>query len=79
MLVCMNEVGRVCTGRTGSLVPWSLRLLVAQLPALCGKHATGLNRLFKLLSTVRTILENIDKGGPGSLGTVCTGIVYVCR
>jgi hypothetical protein len=59
-----NNVGKVwgALGRRGSLVPWSLRLLVAQLPALCGKHTAGLNRLFKLLASVRTMLDNINKG-----------------
>jgi hypothetical protein len=59
-----NTVGKVSggVGRRGSLVPWSLRLLVAQLPALCGKHTAGLNRLFKLLASVRTMLDNISKG-----------------
>ena len=52
----------VVLGRTGSLVPWSLRLLVAQLPALAGKHTLGINRLFRLLATVRIMLDNINKG-----------------
>jgi hypothetical protein len=44
------------------MAPWSLRLLLAQLPALAGKHIAGINRLFKLLTTVKNILDNIDKG-----------------
>jgi hypothetical protein len=60
----VQQCGKVYCGlgRRGSLVPWSLRLLVAQLPALCGKHTAGLNRLFKLLASVRTMLDNISKG-----------------
>jgi len=49
-------------GRRGSLASWSMRLLLAQIPALCGKHIHSLNRLFGLLFKVRDMLSNLSNG-----------------
>ncbi|KAL0279564.1 UNVERIFIED_CONTAM: hypothetical protein PYX00_001094 [Menopon gallinae] len=49
-------------GRTGSIVPFSLRLLVAQMPAYIDKHQLALTRLHAVLATVRKILANLEKG-----------------
>jgi len=49
-------------GRTGSLAPWRLRLLLAQIPGFCGKSSESVNRLFHLLQCVGTILKNINIG-----------------
>lgn len=49
-------------GRRGSMVPWSLRLLAAQIPGLNGKPIQSFNKLFTLLFSVREILKNLEKG-----------------
>jgi len=49
-------------GRRGSLVPWPLRLLLAELPGHCGRQVEGMNKLFRLLTTVRAILSNLNNG-----------------
>ncbi|KAK6624570.1 hypothetical protein RUM44_011429 [Polyplax serrata] len=56
-------------GRTGSMVPFSLRLLVAQLPAYVEKHQLALTKLYSLLANIRKMLSNLEKelledGGP---------------
>jgi len=48
--------------RKGSLVPWSLRLLIAELPMYNGKQLAAMNKLFSLLRTVRKMIENLEKG-----------------
>jgi len=48
--------------RRGSMVPWSMRLLLAELPQHQGKHMVATNNLFKLLASVRKIVANIDAG-----------------
>lgn len=62
-------------GRGGSMAPWPLRLLLAELPSHCGRQVEGMNRLFRLLSTVRAIIANIQggllpQGGPDLGGLV---------
>jgi len=49
-------------GRRGSLAPWSLRLLLAELPMYNNKQVVTMNRLFKLQRSVRKMLENLEKG-----------------
>ena len=49
-------------GRKGSLVPWPLRLLLAELPGHCGRQVEGMNKLFRILTTVRKILSNLTNG-----------------
>eukprot|EP00088_Acartia_fossae_P047014 TRINITY_DN5091_c2_g1_i3.p1 TRINITY_DN5091_c2_g1~~TRINITY_DN5091_c2_g1_i3.p1 ORF type:complete len:1000 (-),score=250.08 TRINITY_DN5091_c2_g1_i3:148-3147(-) len=56
-------------GRRGSLAPWRLRLLLAQIPGFCGKHTDSVNRLFKLVECVRTMIRNV-KAGLAADGTV---------
>ena len=62
-------------GRKGSLVPWPLRLLLAELPGHCGRQVEGMNRLFRLLTTVRAILSNLTNGllpeGEPDLQVIC--------
>ena len=48
--------------RRGSLVPWPMRLLLAELPGHCGRQVEGMNKLFRLLTTVRTMLSNLTNG-----------------
>jgi hypothetical protein len=42
-------------GRMGSMVPFSFRLLLAELPQYLTKHQEALNRLHTLLATVRKV------------------------
>lgn len=44
--------------RHGSMASFSFRLLIAELPAYCGKAKSALNNLFKLLATIDKIIEN---------------------
>ena len=48
--------------RRGSLVPWSLRLLLAELPHYLGRTSSAVNRLFGLLATIRRMLDNVRSG-----------------
>jgi len=48
--------------RRGSIVPWSLRLLLAELPMYNNKQVPAMNKLFYLLRTVRKMIDNIEKG-----------------
>lgn len=45
--------------RTGSLVPFSLRLLVAELPQHMGKPEDALDRLYVMLDIIQTMLSNL--------------------
>lgn len=49
-------------GRVGSMVPFTFRLLVAELPQYLSKHQEALNCLHALLATVRKILYNLEAG-----------------
>uniref|UniRef100_A0A6A7G391 Trafficking protein particle complex subunit 12-like n=1 Tax=Hirondellea gigas TaxID=1518452 RepID=A0A6A7G391_9CRUS len=49
-------------GRRGSMVPFSFRLLVAELPHYLGKHSTSLDRLNSLLHTCHKIVGNLRAG-----------------
>ena len=43
----------VFAGRRGSLAPWSLRLLLAELPMYNNKQVVTMNRLFRLQRSIR--------------------------
>jgi len=47
--------------RTGSLVPWSLRLLLAELPMYNNKQVPAMNKLFRLQRTIKKMIENLEK------------------
>lgn len=49
-------------GRRGSLAPWSLRLLLAELPMYNNKQVVTMNRLFRLQRSIRKMLGNLEKG-----------------
>ncbi|XP_067931523.1 trafficking protein particle complex subunit 12-like isoform X2 [Watersipora subatra] len=49
-------------GRTGSMVPFSLRLLYACLPQFLGRHNESLDRLFHVRGQVSKILHNLKNG-----------------
>ncbi|KAJ2941227.1 hypothetical protein O0L34_g3422 [Tuta absoluta] len=49
-------------GRKGSLVPFSLRLLVAELPGHVGKPEDAVDRLYAMLDIVHTMLNNLREG-----------------
>ncbi|XP_050734489.1 trafficking protein particle complex subunit 12-like isoform X2 [Eriocheir sinensis] len=49
-------------GRKGSMVPFSFRLLVAELPQHLGKHTQALDRLNALLRTCNKIIKNLNTG-----------------
>lgn len=46
----------------GSMVPFSFRLLFAELPQHNGRPNLALDRLYSLQKTVSTIRENLSKG-----------------
>jgi len=48
--------------RTGSMVPFGFRLLLAELPQHLNKHHETIDRLHALLSVIRKILANLDSG-----------------
>lgn len=49
-------------GRMGSLVPFSFRLLLAELPQYSTKYQDAFKRLHELLANVRKILSNLNAG-----------------
>ncbi|XP_056282368.1 trafficking protein particle complex subunit 12 isoform X2 [Pseudoliparis swirei] len=52
----------VYPGRRGSVVPFSMRLLHAELPQYLAKPQEALDRLYHLKTICLTILENLEKG-----------------
>ena len=46
----------------GSMVPFSLRVIHAELPQHNGKPNESLDRLYNLLNMVRTIIQNLEQG-----------------
>ncbi|XP_034015662.1 trafficking protein particle complex subunit 12 isoform X2 [Thalassophryne amazonica] len=52
----------VYPGRRGSMVPFSMRLLHAELPQYLARPQEALDRLHNLKSVCRAILENLEKG-----------------
>uniref|UniRef100_A0A672HUA9 Trafficking protein particle complex subunit 12 n=1 Tax=Salarias fasciatus TaxID=181472 RepID=A0A672HUA9_SALFA len=62
----------VYPGRRGSMVPFSMRLLHAELPQYLAKPQEALDRLHILKTVCLTILENLEKGlaEDGSMITV---------
>uniref|UniRef100_A0A7N8XIV8 Trafficking protein particle complex subunit 12 n=1 Tax=Mastacembelus armatus TaxID=205130 RepID=A0A7N8XIV8_9TELE len=52
----------VYPGRKGSMVPFSMRLLHAELPQYLAKPQEALDRLHNLKTVCLTILENLEKG-----------------
>lgn len=49
-------------GKWGSLVPFALRIIWAELPAHTGKPDEALDRLFGLQAVVQQMLENLESG-----------------
>ena len=49
-------------GRSGSMVPFGLRLLLAELPQHLNKHHEAVDRLYALLAVIRRLIED-GKGG----------------
>lgn len=61
-------------GRKGSMVPFGLRLLDAQLPYYLGHNKDALDKLYYILSVVQQIIANVENGlaedgTPMELGT----------
>ncbi|OWR53560.1 trafficking protein particle complex subunit 12 [Danaus plexippus] len=54
--------------RTGSLVPFSLRLLVAELPGHVGKPEEAMDRLYAMLDVIEQMISNL-KSGKTEVGT----------
>ncbi|XP_045540401.1 trafficking protein particle complex subunit 12 isoform X1 [Papilio machaon] len=48
--------------RTGSLVPFSLRLLIAELPGHVGKPEEAADRLYVMLDIIQRMLSNLQQG-----------------
>ena len=49
-------------GKRGSLVPWGLRLLLAELPSYNNKQVVAMNRLLRLQRLVKEIIGNLEAG-----------------
>ncbi|XP_050301486.1 trafficking protein particle complex subunit 12-like isoform X2 [Anthonomus grandis grandis] len=49
-------------GRTGSMASFSFRLLLAEMPMLCGKPKDSLRKLFCMWATIKKMLNNLNKG-----------------
>ncbi|KAM3871473.1 trafficking protein particle complex subunit 12 [Diretmus argenteus] len=62
----------VYPGRRGSMVPFSMRLLLAELPQYLTKPQEALDRLHNLKTVCHTILDNLEQGlaEDGSMVTV---------
>uniref|UniRef100_A0A673XGA0 Trafficking protein particle complex subunit 12 n=1 Tax=Salmo trutta TaxID=8032 RepID=A0A673XGA0_SALTR len=52
----------VYPGRRGSMVPFSMRVLHAELPQYLGKPQESLDRLHSMRTVCQTILENLEQG-----------------
>ncbi|CAG5043847.1 unnamed protein product [Parnassius apollo] len=48
--------------RTGSLAPFSLRLLIAELPGHVGKPEEAMDRLYTMLDVIQKMLSNLQQG-----------------
>lgn len=48
--------------RPGSMVSFSFRLLVAELPMHCNKPRDSLTKLFNILEIIQQILKNLKEG-----------------
>ena len=48
--------------KRGSMAPWSLRLLLAELPAYNNKQVVAMNKLLRLLRQVRQMISNLEAG-----------------
>lgn len=44
-------------GRTGSIVPFSLRLLLAELPGHLGKPEEAIGKLYSMLEIIHTVIH----------------------
>ncbi|XP_072026214.1 trafficking protein particle complex subunit 12-like isoform X2 [Amphiura filiformis] len=49
-------------GRKGSMVPFSFRVIHAELPQYTGKHQEALNRLYHVLGVCNKIMNNLESG-----------------
>ncbi|XP_015909857.2 trafficking protein particle complex subunit 12 isoform X1 [Parasteatoda tepidariorum] len=49
-------------GRKGSMVPFALRLLLAELPQYQGNHQTALDNMYRILNIVQKMLNNVESG-----------------
>lgn len=56
----------------GSLVPFSMRLLHAELPLFGNKFGEALNRLYYLLAVIKRIIVNLDSGYSEDGTNVCS-------
>ena len=56
----IEEAGLFLVFFLGSLVPFSLRILLAELPQFMGRTNDALDRLFELQRTCRQVLENLQ-------------------
>ncbi|KAF7651871.1 hypothetical protein LDENG_00104290, partial [Lucifuga dentata] len=60
--LCYEYYPTVYPGRRGSMVPFSMRLLYAELPQYLSKPQEALDRLHNLKTVCLAILENLEKG-----------------
>uniref|UniRef100_A0A8C4EV24 Trafficking protein particle complex subunit 12 n=1 Tax=Dicentrarchus labrax TaxID=13489 RepID=A0A8C4EV24_DICLA len=60
--LCYEYYPTVYPGRRGSMVPFSMRLLHAELPQYLAKPQEALDRLHNLKTVCLAILENLEKG-----------------
>ncbi|CAB0017246.1 unnamed protein product [Nesidiocoris tenuis] len=49
-------------GKLGSMVPFQMRILVAQIPAYLQNYSVALTRLYSILAVVQQIVTNLENG-----------------
>uniref|UniRef100_A0A0A9XAH5 Trafficking protein particle complex subunit 12 n=3 Tax=Lygus hesperus TaxID=30085 RepID=A0A0A9XAH5_LYGHE len=49
-------------GKLGTMVPFQMRILIANIPAYLQKYSLALSRLYSILAVVRQILTNLENG-----------------
>ncbi|XP_054710767.1 trafficking protein particle complex subunit 12-like [Uloborus diversus] len=49
-------------GKRGSMVPFSFRLLLAELPQYLGNHQVALDNMYSVLNIVQKIIKNVKNG-----------------
>lgn len=48
--------------RSGSMASFSFRLLLAEIPAHCGKGKQAIDNLYVIISTIKKIIKNLEQG-----------------
>ena len=60
--LCFEYYPHLYRGKSGSIVPFCLRLLWAEMPSYCGKYNESLDRLSRLQSSVSKLMNLLSEG-----------------